>query len=324
MLTYDQWLDSPSYDTWEERDGDIYIVSITNRMIMSVAVKPDGWLNPFELTEQDIDKMRVEFKGSGYKWMRYVESKLPNLDPKAERKLKIEMNKLLDVQRCGSEITWIDKFGLPHTGKYQCKHYDICKPCNHFRQKEHTERLMKLDGCQVIFDQRAEMIAKHGEDNVYSFKLSDGREASVINSNEKIGTELNYSVVRELSSIAVTGNRVSGTLGIEKSTNPQAQETQTLTMPMHIIEAPQEIKKQIEREYLEETKKLLPQTVDELIETLKECNRIYLRIAHKHCDKIHFLGKKILVITEFDLNWQERQNIIEERLNAPFRQAIST
>ena len=280
---------------------------------------PDGWFNPYTISQEQIDNMREEFDGSGLDWQVYVKENLPNLCPKTERKLKVESNKLKSVKRCGSEIVWIDKKGLPHEGIYECKRYELCPRCQARRQKEHINRLMELDGCRYVFDQ--DVTAKYGKENVYNFKLADGRKVSVIKTDDAIGCELGYQSAKELGSIIVTKTRTSGNLG-NKPQKEENKEQRTVMVTSHIIEAPKEVKKTIKLEYYEKTKDILPKTLDELASYLKQCNAIWLDIARSHCDRIHVIGKKLLSITEDDIDWTDRQIFIEKELNARLKQGI--
>lgn len=290
----------------------------TNEEILNGSSMPDGWFNPYTISQEQIDTMREEFKGSGLDWMRYCQEYLPQLDSKAERKLRIELNKLEGVKRCGSSIIWIDKKGLPHEGTFECKRYELCPRCQAKRQKEHISRLMELDGCRYVFGENA--TAEYGKDKVYNFTLADGRKVSVIDTDDPgIGCELNHdSILKELTSITVTGTRTSGTLGKEKKTLEKEQ--RIVSVYSHIIDAPREVKDTIKTEYYQKTKSFLPTTLDELVNYLKRCNAIWLEIAHRHCEKIYIVGKKNLTITEDDIDWSERQSFIEKELNASIKQ----
>lgn len=305
---YQEWLDNfhPSF--------------FTNQEIMGMDDKPDGWFNPFTLSEQEIDTMRESFKGSGLDWQRWCEEYLPQLDSKAERKLKVACKKLDSYRQCGKVISWIGKDGLPCTHIHNCNRYDICLRCQMRRQNEHVNRLRELDGCRYVFD-GDNITAKYGKDSVYNFKLADGRKVSVIKTDDNIGYELSHESIKELKSIVVTGNRTSGNLG-SKPIKEEAKEQRTVMVTSHIIEALDEVKEAIKLEYYQITKDFLPKTIDELVSCLKRCNAIWLDIVNKRCEKNHIVGKKLLLLTEDDIDWTDRQIFIEKELNAQIRQAV--
>jgi len=257
----DSWLDTVVYqDLWED-------VIITNRTIMNSGEYPEGWFNPFTMTVEELDAMREKFAGGSLGWQRLIEDKIPFLDSKAERKLKLNLCKLERVRNCGKEATRIDKNGLPYNYYPSCNQYDICAKCQHRREREHFKRLISLDGCQVIFNDRKDKVAEYTTAITYSFRLADGREVTVIDTQDKIeGAQyMNYSLAKELGSIIVTGTKTSGKLG-KKDKQPEEKEQRKVVTISHIIEASLEIKEQIKREYYEKTIGFKPQTLDELEE----------------------------------------------------------
>lgn len=292
----------------------------TNEEILNGSPMPDGWFNPYTISQEQIDNMRESFKGSGLSWQRHCEEYLPHLDSKAERKLKVASKKLESYHLCGKVITWIGKDGLPCTHIHNCNRYDICLRCRMRREKEHVSRLRELDGCRYVFDEE-NVTAKYGKENVYNFTLADGRKVSIIKTDDNIGCELSHESIKELKSIVVTGTRTSGNLG-NKPDKEEVKEQRTVMVTSHIIEALDEVKKAIKLEYYELTKNFTPKTLDELVSYLKQCNAIWLDIVNRCCDKNHIVGKKMLVLTEDDIDWSERQSFIEKELNASIRQTV--
>lgn len=275
-------------------------------------MNPDdfNWDTP-ELTEIDLDELRESFNGSGLDWKRHCEINYPHLDSKAERKLKIECSKMQAVRDCGKEITNIGKDGLPAIGIYQCKRFDLCHKCRERRKKEHVDRLLSLDGCRYVFDQH--VTSEYGKGAVYNFTLADGRKVSIIETDQPIGLEMNHNSIKELSNIGITGNRVSGNLG-KKPNKEEVKERRTVMVTSHIIEALKEVKEAIKLEYYERTKDFMPKTLDELAAYLKQCNAIWLDIVNRRCEKNHVIGKKILVLTEDDVDWTQRKECIDKWL----------
>ncbi len=307
MTTYESWLTLVNTDT---------LMDYTNEQIIALPeeLRPIDWFNPWLLGEEEVDKMRQDFKGGALKWSRFVEEKLPQLDPKLERQNKIQTNKQKDAERCGCEITWIDKKGLPRKGRYQCKHYDICPKCRANRQKQHNDRLKELQskGCQFVEGQKKEMLAQFGKDT-YTFKLPDGREITVIpKTDEPIGQSLTYQSMKQFNEISITGNRVSGNLGKEDQATGNPIESRQVAVTSHIIEASKEVEELIEAEFYKETKDFEPTDLDSLEKLLYRCNYIWLALAQKYCDKVHFLGRNMITITEFDLDWTDRKEYIKK------------
>ncbi len=310
-MNYQQWLQSYAC-----------MSLFTNEEILNGSPMPDGWFNPYTISQEQIDNMRDEFKGSGLDWMRYCQEYLPQLDSKAERRLKIESKKIQSFQQCGKVISWIGKDGLPCKHIHNCNRYDICRRCNSRRKKEHIDRLRSLDGCRFVLEQN--MTPELGKGKVYNFTLTDGRKVSVIETDQPIGMELNYDSIKGLTDIAITGKRTSGNLGKSVTIKEEVKEQRTVMVTSHIMEALAETKEAIRREYLEATKDFLPKTLDELATCLKRCNAIWMEIVERRCENNHIVGKKILVLTEDDIDWTARQEFIKKELNEQKMHEVST
>jgi hypothetical protein len=94
--------------------------------------------------EDDISKLRREFKGGYKKWREYVRLRIPFLNPEIEGQLKRDLNKAEDVKKCGMRMEYLDKQGMPQDGTYMCKHYDICSICQRIK-KDSMSRAELMD-----------------------------------------------------------------------------------------------------------------------------------------------------------------------------------
>lgn len=303
------------YQQWLQTFAPVSL--FTNEEILNGSPMPDGWFNPYTISQDQIDSMRQSFRGGALKWSQFVEANLPNLDSKLERKLKKAIETEKRIKNCGKIGTRMGKDGLPHNFRHKCHRYESCLSCRIEREKEHFERLVELDGCQVVFNDRKNMVATYGADvKTYSFKLADGRQVTVIDSEDEIpgAIEMNYELAKELKSIHVTGTKISGKLGKEKKPVVQAEEQTTLFVTSHIIEASQEVKDQIEQEFYEQTKDLQPASVQDLRRILIYLNQLWLDIVTKYCEEIHLLNKHIITINENDLDWTKRREHIDKWL----------
>lgn len=305
---YEQWLKSVYYqeevDLWTQETRDI-----TNEELLARPAdeRPVEWINPWILSQEDIDKLRKEFKGGYKKWREYVREHIPFLDPETEGKLKRDLNKSEDIKKCGKPMTWTDKQGMLHEGTYMCKHYDICPICQRIKKEEHTRRLQELDGCQYVFNLKKEMVAKYGKQNTYSFTTASGKEVTVVKSEEKIegAEEVSWQTLKTLSEIVVTGHRTSGTLGIKSCPGKEKKETREVMVQSVFV--PEDKKDEVHLAYYEKVKNIQPLSLDDYVDELKKCNRIFIETVKQVCEgEIHFLGKKIHSITEDDLDWTER------------------
>jgi hypothetical protein len=72
-------------------------------------------------------------------------------------------------------------------------------------------------------------------------------------------------------------------------------------------------KAEVRLAYLEKTKDFQPISLDDYIDVLKKCNKIFLDTIKEICGEIQILGKKLHVISEDDLDWTER-NILAEKM----------
>jgi hypothetical protein len=300
----------------------------TNEQVMNLPLddRPDGWFNPWILTDDEIVKMRQGFKGGALKWSRFVENKLPQLSVKEERILKAIFERDKRVANCGKIGSRLGKDGLPYQFTNKCHQYHICQRCQNERQDEHYQRLLKLDGCQVIFDDRKNMVATYGADvKTYSFKLADGRQVTVIDSDQPVegAVELNHELAKQLKTIHITGTKISGKLGKEQGPTIEAKEEEKLFVNSYIIEGSNEAQELAKQEFFEQTKDLQPTSVKDLKRILVYLNQLWLEILTKHCTKIHLLNKHFISINENDLDWTKRREYVEQWLRSSKRTILT-
>lgn|SRR5574341_812506 len=314
-----EWLDRPS----GYFKPDFWSGEFSNRDILNMPEddRPPEWFNPWTLPDEILESMRSEFKGGSLKWQRYVEENLPNLDPKKERQLKKEAEKKRKLLQCGKRIYKFTATGQVYTVPAHCNDYEHCPKCRERREQQHVDRLRRLDGCQYVVNQRAEATAKY--ELTYSYKLLDGTDITVIESDEKIegAREMNYQVAREHQHIKVSGTRVSGSAGKEeKSKSQQVEEegeTRSVILASHILDCDGKAESEIRKAYYERTKDFQPKSLDEAVELLKKCQAIWFELAREHCEEIHFVSNYSVVITQNDLDWSKRRPPKEMKRKGP-------
>lgn len=306
-----QWLSNTIYldsDPFELRP-------ITNQQILDMAERPEGWFDPYNC--QELEKARSQFKGSSLKWQQYVEEKLPMLNPLEERKLKLKLDKQRKLERCGELANRMNSQGIYRLAPQWCNNYKDCPKCKARRQQEHYNRLMKLDGQPFIIGNRAETVAHYHKLGIdtYSYRLADGRDITVINTNQPVENasgEVNHEIAKQ--EITVTGTKVSGEAGKEKTSQLDVDESTPVLLTSCTFEASEETRQQIEKEYLKETQDFTPSSIQNLASLLLKCQQIFFAIIQRHCEEIHFVGKYFVYINENDLDWSNRQAYIEKRL----------
>lgn len=298
-----------------EYNPSIELCPKTNQQILDMVAeeRPDGWFDPFN--SQELEKARKEFKGSSLKWQQYVEEKLPMLNPLEERKLKLKLDRQKKLENCGELVNRMNSQGIYKLVPQWCNNYKECPKCKARRQQEHFDRLMKLDGQPFVINRRAEMAATYGKEHVYSFKLASGDEVTVIVTNEKVENasgEISHEIARQ--EITVSGTKVSGDAGKEKRSQLEVDESTPVLLTSCTFEASEELRQQIEKEYLEETKDFSPSSIPNLASLLLKCQQIFFAIIQRYCEEIHIVGKYFVYINENDLDWTNRQLYIEKRL----------
>lgn len=312
-----EWLDKSS----GYFKPDFWSGEFSNRDILNMPEddRPPEWFNPWTLSQELLDDMRSEFKGGSLKWQRFVEESLPNLNPQEERRLKKKADKDRKLHNCGKRMVKFTANGMVYWLPWYCNNYEECPKCRERREQQHYDRLRKLDGCQFVVNQRKEATAKY--ERTYSYKLLDGTDITVIESDEKIegAQEMNYKTAREHQHIQVSGTRVSGKAGKEEKSKQveENEETRSVLLVSHILDCDRETEIKIQKAYYERTKDFQPKTIDEAAELLKQCQAIWFEEAKKLCDKIHIVNHYKIVITQFDLDWSKRRPPKEMKRNGP-------
>lgn len=316
----ESWLDTVVYMNTDWQD-------VTNRMIMNLLEeKPEGWFNPFEMTVEELDELRTNFKGAAIDWERFIQDKIPFLDSKVERGLKLTENIKRDVLMCGKKRLRVDR----KTGKLEeytafCGRCDLCVKCCIRKEKEMMNRFEKMEEYQFLEiepEARKNWIKELGKEKVYFQPLASGKVLMV--ADGEIGGELfTHDEAKKYAKVPPKGAKCSGNLGkstpVVKQTTNNEEPTETIYQATFTVDATEEAMRKINEEYKAQTIHIIPRKLSELQGCIYKCEKILEEILKKYCTKIHNTKRTKTVMTEndFDWTWKEKEE------NAPAQQTAS-
>ena len=295
---FSQWLDNILYqDIWEE-------TTVTNRTIINSGEYPEGWFNPFEMTVEELDKMRETFTGGFRKWARFVAEKIPFLDSKEEGKLKREVNKKRDMRLCGTRcrVRLNPLTRQVYHEVWHCKRRE-CPRCTARKEKNLLDHMTKLVGKHYVIVTRKEaeaLVEKHGSVSTF-VKPIDKDHIMVIN-NKEIGETFTDDIARQYAKVPPAGMNISGKPGknsgvLQDDSNPFEKQVE-VSVAEFVVDTTQEQMLVIQEEYNKETKDIQADDMEDLQEAVYQCENILQRIIKDKGIGIFFLYRTNFIIKE--------------------------
>lgn len=318
-----QWLKQIHHtekaDFWSDEE-----VGVTNQQILEMKEedRPVEWWNGFEASQEEIERRRKESKNS-YTWMRDLQQHAPHLDIKTERALKKEMSKWHEIDTCGQIIKVMTKKGIIKEVHKHCGHVE-CAKCRRYAEKQLEEKLYSLDGCrfmEVTKEQRAQLCKTYTKAQCFFKQIDEERILAIIDTDDEIGQEFTYNHVKQYSSLPPKGSKTSGKLDKreKKSCTPKEEKKEVIGEYKELsIQLPantsKEISEKIDLEFYQQTLNFQPLTFDDYLKDLKKMEKIYIDIALKYCENIHYLTRSVVSIYIEDLDFSDRRKFITSLL----------
>lgn len=324
QTVFEFWLDTVYCEIEPENMFDDP-VKVTNRTIMNTGEIPEGWFNPFTLTHEELDKMRIKFKGGYKKWQEWVREFIPFLDIKSEGKLKKIVNRDKDISMCGVAT----RGGInPITGKFQCVTWYCkrrgCPKCETRKKSLVRDRLEKVIGKQYLeLDNEAQVQQTLNENEGVSYiriPSDNGKILLVIDTDKHIGQTFTYELAKQYSELPPSGKNISGKLGLDVPVVPEDnysldfdnREVQVSTGEF-LLDTNETTIKELKREYEKETKDLdAPKSIDDCQKMVYQREKILQDIAVRLEINIFFLYRTIITITEKEFKQAYEPKVIKQ------------
>ncbi len=314
---FELWLDTIVYqDVWEE-------IFVTNRTIINSGEYPEGWINPFTLTVEELDKMRETFAGGFKKWSQFVKDNIPFLDSKEEGKLKREVNKKRDMRLCGTRcrVRINPLTRQVYHEVWHCKRRE-CPRCTARKEKNLLERMKKLVGNSytIVTPQEAETLVEvHSSNSILRIPI-DKDHIMVIN-DKGIGEAFTEQLARQYAKVPPAGMNISGKLGknsgvLVEEDDPFEKRVE-VSVAEFVVDTTQEQMLAIQEEYDKETKDIQADEMEDLQKAVYQCENVLQRIIKDKGIGIFFLYRTKFIIKEKEFERHKESN-------APTRQGIPT
>ncbi len=295
---YDSWLDTILYqDIWEE-------TTVTNRTVINSGEYPEGWINPFTLTVEELDKMRETFAGGFKKWTQFVKDNIPFLDSKEEGKLKREVNKKRDMRLCGTRcrVRINPLTRQVYHEVWHCKRRE-CPRCTARKEKNLLEHMKKLVGKHYVIVSRKEaeaLVQKHSSTSTFC-KPIDKDHIMVINDKE-IGETFTEQLARQYAKVPPAGMNISGKLGknsgvLVEEDDPFEKRVE-VSVAEFVVDTTQEQMLAIQEEYNKEMKDIQADEMEDLQKAVYQCEDILQRIIKDKNIGIFFLYRTKFIVKE--------------------------
>lgn len=313
----EEWLDKEAYGFFS-----------TNRDVLhdpkerEFAENHTPWFNPFTEPEK-LAEQRKSLNLTGLEWQRYVEEHYPGIDALKQKRLAIDENNTDRLDRCGEIRYRKNKYNPKITDKqiWYCK-VKGCPICDGRKKRSIIKRLTDNRDEVVLYEVNAKEAAKIKDGRTkHQYEQYNCEETGkvylildVADSVEGLEAQrLTTRKIKEISeaTVACESKRQSGKLLVkpkekeEESKEPQAElkrRIYTVDFSESDLETHDELDELVAAEFepVGET-----MDIDVLQYTTYVLEQLTIKVAERHCAKIHFRGVETVKLHLSKVDWWE-------------------